>query len=77
MLTDENDAVIVRTTTDLAHNLGMRVVAEGVESQEIEASLRLMGCDVAQGYHYSRPVTCDEFMQLVANPARLRLRIAK
>ncbi len=77
MLTDENDEVIVRTTTDLAHNLGMRVIAEGVESQEVEDMLRCMGCDSAQGYHYSRPVTGDDFLVLLSNPARLRLRLAK
>ena len=52
----EHDAVIVRSTIDLGHNLGLRVVAEGVESQEIWDHLATLGCDIAQGYHISRPI---------------------
>jgi EAL domain-containing protein (putative c-di-GMP-specific phosphodiesterase class I) len=55
----------------------MRVIAEGVESQEVEDMVRRMGCDAAQGYYYSRPVTDDDFLVLLSNPARLRLRLAK
>lgn len=65
MLNDENDEVIVQTTTDLAHNLGMRVVAEGVESFEIEQRLQAMGCDIAQGYHYGHPMDSGEFFKLL------------
>jgi diguanylate cyclase (GGDEF)-like protein len=53
---DENDAVIVRSTIDLGRNLGLRVVAEGVESAETWQRLVALGCDVAQGYYLSRPV---------------------
>lgn len=56
MKSDNNDAVIVRATVDLAHHMGMRVVAEGVESAEILAVLADLGCDLAQGYHISRPI---------------------
>jgi diguanylate cyclase (GGDEF)-like protein len=77
MLYDENDAVIVQTTTDLAHNLGMRVVAEGVENQEIAKRLKAMGCDAAQGYYYSRPVSAEDFQTLLSSTSRLRLRLAK
>jgi diguanylate cyclase (GGDEF)-like protein len=52
----EHDSVIVRSTIDLGHNLGLRVVAEGVESQEIWDHLAALGCDIAQGYHISRPI---------------------
>jgi EAL domain-containing protein (putative c-di-GMP-specific phosphodiesterase class I) len=76
MLNDENDAVIVQTTTDLAHNLGMRVVAEGVENLEIEKRLRAMGCDEAQGYYYSQPVTSDSFIELLAS-ADIKLRLVQ
>jgi diguanylate cyclase len=55
MLEVENDAVIVRSTIDLAHNLGFQVVAEGVETGEVLALLGALGCDFAQGYHVSRP----------------------
>jgi EAL domain-containing protein (putative c-di-GMP-specific phosphodiesterase class I) len=60
MAADENDAVIVRSTIDLARNLGLRVVAEGVETAEIMDALRELRCDVAQGYVISRPLPADE-----------------
>jgi len=53
---DANDMVIVRSTIDLAHNLGLRVVAEGIEDERSLARLRAMGCDEAQGYFMSRPL---------------------
>jgi len=55
MPTSEGDAKIVRSTIDLAHNLGLSVVAEGVESAAILEQLRTLGCDEAQGYHLGRP----------------------
>jgi diguanylate cyclase (GGDEF)-like protein len=55
MVHDENQAVIVHSTVSLAHNLGMRVVAEGVEDQETLDLLELLGCDRVQGYLISRP----------------------
>ena len=56
MSTDHENAVIVQSTVDLAQNLGLRVVAEGVESAEVWALLRSYGCHQGQGYHLSRPV---------------------
>ncbi len=53
---DDNDAMIVRSTIDLAHNLGLEVVAEGVESHEALELLRILDCDAAQGYFISRPL---------------------
>jgi EAL domain-containing protein (putative c-di-GMP-specific phosphodiesterase class I) len=53
---DDNDAVIVRSIVDLARNLRLLVVAEGVETAEIWDALRSMGCDIAQGYVISRPL---------------------
>jgi predicted signal transduction protein with EAL and GGDEF domain len=61
MTTEENDAVIVRSTVDLGQNLGLRVVAEGVESHEMWLQLQELGCDVAQGYHISKPLPPGEF----------------
>ena len=61
MTNDPNDVVIVRSTIDLAHNLGLRVVAEGVETEEILNQLCLLGCDQAQGYLFSKPVPADDF----------------
>ena len=50
------DTAIVQTIVDLAHILGMEVVAEGVEIEEQETLLREMGCDMAQGYHFAKPL---------------------
>lgn len=57
---DEADKRIVRSTIDLAHSFGMTVVAEGVETREIADLLREKGCDIAQGYHFSRPLPAQE-----------------
>jgi diguanylate cyclase (GGDEF)-like protein len=53
--TDEEDDAIVRSTIDLAHSLGVTVVAEGVESEEVLQRLRTLGCDLAQGFCLARP----------------------
>jgi diguanylate cyclase (GGDEF)-like protein/PAS domain S-box-containing protein len=60
MDTDEDDATIVRSTIDLGRNLGLEVVAEGVENEETLDRLRALGCTLAQGYHLSRPVPAAE-----------------
>ena len=62
MVTDEDDAKIVRSTIDLAHNLGLTVVAEGVETAAVMELLRALTCDEAQGYHISRPLPVDDFL---------------
>jgi EAL domain-containing protein (putative c-di-GMP-specific phosphodiesterase class I) len=56
MATDENDAAIVRSTIGLAHDLGLTVVAEGIEDQATWDLLAELGCDVGQGYYVSRPM---------------------
>ena len=56
---DHEDAVIVRSTISLARDLGLAVVAEGVESAEIYRTLAALGCDAAQGYYMSRPLPAD------------------
>jgi diguanylate cyclase (GGDEF)-like protein len=55
--TDEEDEAIVRSTIDLAHSLGISVVAEGVESEDVLQRLRALGCDLAQGFCLARPAT--------------------
>ena len=60
MTVSEEDAVIVRSTIDLGRNLGLGVVAEGVEDPEVLERLRQLGCDVAQGYLMSRPIPAHE-----------------
>jgi len=57
MATNENDAVIVRSTIDLGHNLGLEVVAEGVETQDAWEQLVDLGCDLAQGYYMAVPMS--------------------
>ena len=62
MAQDDNDALIVRATIDLAHNLGLLVVAEGVENRDSLDLLAVLGCDHAQGYHISHPLPADELI---------------
>jgi EAL domain-containing protein (putative c-di-GMP-specific phosphodiesterase class I) len=57
--------VIVRTIVNLAHSLGLSVVAEGIETQEQYQTLREMGCEFAQGYHFSRPILCDQVDEFI------------
>jgi diguanylate cyclase (GGDEF)-like protein/PAS domain S-box-containing protein len=58
--TSWEDSTIVRSSINLAHDLGLEVVAEGVESDEVAEELRRMGCDMAQGYWLSRPLTAAD-----------------
>ena len=53
---ERSNAVIVRSIVDLSHNLGLKVVAEGVEDAEAEKMMIISGCDEVQGYYYSRPI---------------------
>ncbi|MBI3187225.1 MAG: EAL domain-containing protein [Gammaproteobacteria bacterium] len=62
MIIDESDAIVVRSTIDLAHNMGLQVVAEGVENQEIYEMLQILGCDTAQGYHIAYPMPARSLM---------------
>jgi len=57
---DPGNATIVQSTIDLGHNLGLKVVAEGVESEESYKQLAALGCDYAQGYFLSRPLSPDK-----------------
>jgi EAL domain-containing protein (putative c-di-GMP-specific phosphodiesterase class I)/CHASE2 domain-containing sensor protein len=61
-----SDAVLVRSTVQMAHELGLKVVAEGVETEACLAFLRGIGCDMAQGYLISRPVPADALENLLA-----------
>jgi diguanylate cyclase (GGDEF)-like protein len=78
---DENDAAIVRTSVDLAHNLKLEVVAEGVENEETLKRLSELGCDTAQGHYISRPLSAEELAvwlkqsswAIERNPKLLRL----
>jgi EAL domain-containing protein (putative c-di-GMP-specific phosphodiesterase class I) len=63
MTADDDDAIIVRATIEMAHNLGLQVVAEGVENKATLDYLKSMNCDIAQGYYFSKPMTADKFME--------------
>jgi diguanylate cyclase (GGDEF)-like protein len=69
MFTLAADALIVRTTIELAHGLGMTVVAEGVETAQELQELTELGCDEVQGYYFSRPVSAEEFTAALPAPA--------
>ena len=63
--TDENDVAIVRSIIGLGHSLGLKVVAEGVETEEQLDYLRSIQCDAIQGYYYSRPLPPDECVAFI------------
>lgn len=60
------DFVIVKATIDLAHNLSLGVIAEGVESAKVLDLLRELGCDAAQGYYIARPMSGDDVLTWLA-----------
>jgi EAL domain-containing protein (putative c-di-GMP-specific phosphodiesterase class I) len=61
MSTDESDARIVQSTIDLGRNLGLRVVAEGVENEAVLAELAALGCQEVQGFLFSRPLPAGDY----------------
>jgi diguanylate cyclase (GGDEF)-like protein len=63
MQSDQANELIVRSVVDLGHNLGMAVIAEGVESADVLNALSEFNCDMVQGFHVCRPVSAEEFMQ--------------
>jgi len=65
MTTNENDKVIVRSAIDLAHNLGLKVVAEGVEMVSAVELLEEFGCDQLQGYHFGKPMSPELFVGFI------------
>ena len=69
LATDEGNATIVRSTIELGHNLGLQMVAEGVENLATLEKLRSWGCDVAQGYYFSRPMPADAVVGWLRNHA--------
>jgi diguanylate cyclase (GGDEF)-like protein len=69
--TDRRAVAIVRHTVALAHDLGLRLVAEGVEDDATAAVLAELGCDVAQGYAIARPMAVDDFLGWLDRPVRL------
>jgi EAL domain-containing protein (putative c-di-GMP-specific phosphodiesterase class I) len=76
MIHNENDAVIVRSTIDLAHNLGLKVVAEGVDSREKQDLLEILNCDYMQGFHLGRPQTAEQLEKLLTPKAAKRSKVS-
>jgi EAL domain-containing protein (putative c-di-GMP-specific phosphodiesterase class I) len=66
MHSTESDRVMVRKTIEIGHELGMKVVAEGVETEAQLDFLRLNGCDIAQGYLFSRPLPVNDLIGWLA-----------
>jgi diguanylate cyclase (GGDEF)-like protein len=68
-LTTDNDNAIVRTISTLARNLGMEVIAEGIETEEQYQQLKMLGCEYGQGFLFSRPVNNEVVQHLLAQDA--------
>jgi EAL domain-containing protein (putative c-di-GMP-specific phosphodiesterase class I) len=69
-LTTDNDNAIVRTISTLARNLGMEVIAEGIETEEQHQQLKMLGCEYGQGYLFSRPVNSQSVVHLLAQDSK-------
>lgn len=70
MVDNKDDEVVVHSTIELAHNLGLIVVAEGVETQKALDLLSNLGCDVVQGFLISKPLSMDEFNEFVKSQVK-------
>jgi diguanylate cyclase len=68
-----SDALLVKSTIDLAHSLGMKIAAEGVETAESLSLLQAMGADLAQGDYIARPMPLDDFLKFEAPPPEARI----
>ena len=77
MTHDESDAVIVHSTIALAHNMGYRVVAEGVENVEILELLQVLGCDVVQGFYFSKAIPAEQVLTWIQQHNQNHLRYAR
>lgn len=62
MLDNESVAIIVKSTIELAHNLGYKIIAEGVENKETLLELKALNCDIIQGYYISKPISIDQLV---------------
>ncbi|VAW80232.1 diguanylate cyclase/phosphodiesterase (GGDEF & EAL domains) with PAS/PAC sensor(s), partial [hydrothermal vent metagenome] len=70
MIEDSDDNAIVRATIDLAHNMGLRVVAEGVKDADTWHALKALDCDIAQGFYLSKPLAAEAFIDWLATRNR-------
>ncbi len=72
----ESDAKLVKSIVDLGHNLGLLVVAEGIETAASFEALAEMGCDIGQGFHLARPLTFDDLGKWLRRPGSRMLAVA-
>lgn len=70
IVTDSRNAIMVRSTVELAHQLGMKTVAEGIEDLSCLQLLGEMGCDIGQGYHIGRPMSASALAEFLAGDVR-------
>jgi EAL domain-containing protein (putative c-di-GMP-specific phosphodiesterase class I) len=70
---DDRNRRLVRSIIDLAHAFDMTVVAEGVETAQATETLRQLGCDVLQGYHFSEPVVQEQLLKYLKEQGRAGL----
>jgi EAL domain-containing protein (putative c-di-GMP-specific phosphodiesterase class I) len=74
MIDDDRSAVVVRAAIDIAHSLGLKAVAEGVETEEVWRRLRMLGCDWAQGFLIARPAPAEHVSGLLEPGAQNPIR---
>ena len=67
LMSDEQNKAIVHTTIELAHNMNLRVVAEGIEDEETLRQISDMGCEEAQGYFLGKPMSSGELLHWMNN----------
>ena len=72
LVENASDMMLVESTIVLAHGLGRRVIAEGIEDPETLSLLRAIGCDIAQGYYLAKPMQLEALSNLLANEAKVR-----
>jgi EAL domain-containing protein (putative c-di-GMP-specific phosphodiesterase class I) len=72
----QRDSMLVRSTIDLGHSLGMKVTAEGVETETALSLLALMGCDAAQGYFIGRPMPLEKLFDFLKSYPDRAMQIA-
>jgi EAL domain-containing protein (putative c-di-GMP-specific phosphodiesterase class I) len=72
MVTNASDMLLVESTIELAHGLGRRVIAEGIEDPETLEILRSIGCDYAQGYYLAKPMRVDALETLLEATAQTK-----
>ena len=72
LVTNASDMLLVESTIELAHGLGRRVIAEGIEDPETLELLRTLGCDIAQGYYLAKPMRLAALEQLLKNDLRVQ-----